>query len=117
MNVTAEHDFDVFYSEDGKCVKIYLFDAARILLPPLTQDAPETAFQYKDVVGFYCQGEDKLIIGNGIPATNSDEMADGIMAHYNDEGLAVSFTLENVSQWLLPHLRTWRGAESESERS
>ena len=115
--VTFKPDFDTFYSEDdGKCVGVYLFDAARILLPQLTQEVAYVEFQYQELRGSYSREIDTLVIGDGThPATGA--MSDGIMAHYNDEGLAVSFTLKNVSQWLLPRLRTWRGADKESERS
>ena len=104
--------FDVFYTEDGKCVLLYLFDAARILLPQLTQEVAYVEFQYQELRGSYSREIDTLVIGDGTHPATGEAMSDDVVAHYNDEGLAVSFTLKNVSQWLLPRLRTWRGAES-----
>ncbi len=113
VNVTKVHDFDAFYSEDEKCVMLYLFDAARILLPPLTEDTPVTRIQYKDVVGSYHRDDDVLVIGDGTPAALEEEMADGIMAHYNEHGRVVAFTFANAAKILLPLLETWQEPTAE----
>ena len=113
VNVTKVHDFDAFYSEDEKCVMLYLFDAARILLTPLTEDTPVTRIRYKDVVGCYHRDDDVLVIGDGTPAALEEEMADGIMAHYNGHGRVVAFTFENAAKTLLPYLETWQEPTAE----
>ena len=115
-SVTFKPDFDTFYSRyDGKCVGMYLFDAARILMPHLTCDAASVEFQYQELCGSYSKETDTLVIGDGTHPAKGEAMSEDVVAHYNDEGLAVSFTLKNVSQWLLPHLRTWRGESGNSE--
>ena len=116
-SITTNPMFHIFYSEDGKCVLAYLYDAAQILLPPLTEDAPVDTFHFAELSGEYHRDTDTLTFGNGRAVTVSEEMAEGIMAHYDEGGNVVAFTLANASKTLLPHLRTWRGAENESERS
>ena len=105
QNVTFEPDFDAFFSVDGKCVGVYLFDAARILLPQLTLESPTVKFRFKELSGIYSRDADTLTIGNGNMAARSEEMAKGLAAHYDDTGEIVGFTLEQAGALLLPHLR------------
>ncbi len=104
-NVTFEPDFDAFFSVDGKCVGVYLFDAARILLPQLTLESPTVKFCFKELSGTYSRDADTLTIGNGNIAANSVEMAEGLIAHYGETGDVVGFTLEQAGALLLPLLR------------
>ena len=119
QNVTFEPDFDAFFSVDGKCVGVYLFDAARILLPQLTLDSPTVKFHFKELSGVYSRDADTLTIGNGNRAASSEEMAKGLTAHYNETREVVGFTIEWAGQLLLPHLEKWRpftGEEMEQIR-
>ena len=106
--VTMEPMFDAFYSDDGKCVLLYLFDAARVLLPPMTQEKSNRTFQYKDLSGHYCKETDTLVISNGNNVVKSEEMAQGIMSHYDENGEVATVTFENAAKILLPHLETWQ---------
>ena len=104
-NVTFEPDFDVFFSVDGKCVGVYLFDAARILLPQLTVESPSVKFRFKELSGTYSRDADTLTIGNGNIAANNEEMAKGLIAHYDETGDVAGFTLEQAGVLLLPLLQ------------
>ena len=111
--VTFEPDFDAFFSEDGKCVGVYLFDAARILLSHLTANSPTVTFRYKELCGTYSGETDTLDIGNGKPAASTEEMAEGLVASYGENGRPVGFTLRNAANLLLPHLQTWHEPTAE----
>ena len=106
--VTMEPDLDSFTSKDGKCVALYFFDAARILLPHLTADDSGSMFEYQGLCGVYAKGADTLTIGNGSPPASSEAMAEGLTAHYDKQGSPVGFTLERAAELLTPRLRTWR---------
>ena len=106
--VTMEPDLDSFTSEDGKCVALYLFDAARILMPHLTADDSGAIFEYQGLRGVYAKGADTLTIGNGAPPASSAAMAEGLTAHYDQKGSPAGFTLERAAELLMPRLRTWR---------
>ena len=108
QNVTFEPDFDAFFSVDGKCVGVYLFDAARILLPPLTVDSTDVKFNFKELSGVYSRDTDTLTIGNGNAAASDREIAKGLTARYDDTDKVAGFTLERAAELLLPHLETWR---------
>lgn len=104
-NVTFEPDFDAFFSVDGKCVGVYLFDAALILLPQLTVESPTVKFRFKELNGTYSRDSDTLTIGNGNIAADNEEMAEGLIAHYDETGGVTGFTLEQAGALLLPLLR------------
>ena len=109
QNVTFELDFDAFFSIEGKCVGVYLFDASRILLPQLTQEsATAVKFRFKELRGVYTKETDTLTLGNGSAAANSEEIASGFTAHYGEAGNVVGITLERAAELLMPHLETWR---------
>lgn len=105
QNVTFEPDFDAFFSVDGECVGVYLFDAARILLPQLTLELPDVKFHFKELSGTYSSDTDTLTISNGNMAARSEETAKGLAAHYDETGDVVGFTLEQAGLLLLPLLR------------
>ncbi len=105
QNVTYEPDFDAFFSVDGECVGIYLFDAARILLPQLTLESATVKFRFKELNGIYSRETDILTIGNGNVAATSKEMTKGLAAHYNETGDVIGFTLEQAGELLLPLLQ------------
>ena len=107
QNVTFEPDFDSFFSVDGKCVGIYLFDAARILMPQLTKDSPMVKFRFKELTGMYSRKDDALTIGNGNSVAASGEIADGLTAHYDKAGRVVGFTVGRARDLLLPILEKW----------
>ena len=75
QNITFEPEFDVFFSVDGDCAGVYLFDAARILLPQLALDSPTVNFQFQELSGAYFKDDDTLTIGNGNMAVSSGEIA------------------------------------------
>ena len=106
--VTMEPDLDSFTSKDGKCVALYFFDAARILLPHLTADDADAMFEYQGLCGAYSKGADTLAIGNGSPPASSEAMAEGLTAHYDKQGSPVGFTLERAAELLTPRLQAWR---------
>ena len=106
--VTMEPDLDSFTSKDGKCVALYFFDAARILLPHLTADDADAMFKYQGLCGIYSKGADTLAIGNGSPPASSEAMAEGLTAHYDQQGNPVGFTLERAAELLTPRLQAWR---------
>ena len=108
QNVTFEPDFDAFFSVDGKCVGVHLFDAARILSPQLTLDSPTVKFHFKELRGVYSRETDTLTIGNESNSVTSEEMANGLTAHCDNTGRVVGFTLKRAAELLLPHLETWR---------
>ena len=111
--VTFEPDFDAFFSQDGKCVGVYLYDAASILLVHLTANSPTVNFHFKELCGTYSRETDTLDIGNGKPATSIEGMAEGLDVSYGDNGRPVGFTLRNAAGLLLPHLQTWHEPTAE----
>ena len=113
--VTIEPMFDAFYAEDGKCVLLYLFDAAHILLPPMTQGESHCAFQHKDLSGSYYKKTDTLIVSNGNAVVKCEEMAQGITAHYDNKGEVATVVFANASKTLLPHLEAWRNVPGGAE--
>lgn len=54
---------------------------------------------------FYDPNSDTLDIGNGRPASEGYDVADGFSAHVDSEGDVVFFTLENAVEVLAPYLR------------
>ena len=110
QNVTFEPDFDAFFSDDGKCAGAYLFDAARILMPQLTRNAPIVSFKFKELTGVYSRKVDALTIGNGKSTAKSVEIADGLTAHYDEKGRVVGFTVGRAREMLLPVLEDWRAS-------
>lgn len=110
QNVTYEPDFDAFFTAEGNCAGLYLFDAARILLPRLTHRSKTVEFRYMELQGVYSKETDTLSIGNGDKVARSEEMATGLAAHYNESGAVVGFTLNQAGELLLPVLEAWHNA-------
>ena len=105
--VTMEPNISSFYSDadttDKQCVGIYWFDACRILLPVLERDDMSEVEKYPDLLVDYCRETDTLVFGNREAVVHSQEMAEGLTAHFDHRGLAGSFTMENASVILLHH--------------
>ena len=105
--VTMEPNISSFYSDadatDKQCVGIYWFDACRILLPVLERDDMSEVEKYPDLLVDYCRETDTLVFGNHEAVVHSQEMAEGLTAHFDHRGLAGSFTMENASVILLHH--------------
>ena len=112
QNVTFDPDFDAFFSVDGECVGIYLFDAARILMPQLARDLPMVKFQVNDLTGVYFREGDALTIGNGKSTAKSEEVAEGLAAHYDEAGKVAGFTIVRARNLLLPILKKWPASTS-----
>lgn len=107
QNVTFDPDFDAFFSAEGECVGIYLFDAARILVPQLTRDLPMVKFQVNDLSGVYSRKDDALTIGCGKATVETGEVAAGLTAHYDEAGKVVGFTIGGARTLLLPVFENW----------
>lgn len=105
--VTMEPNISSFYSDadaaDKHCVGIYWFDACRILLPVLERDDMSEVEKYPELLVGYCRETDTLIFGNREAVVRSQEMTEGLTAHFDHSGLAGSFTMENASVILLRH--------------
>ena len=110
QNITFEPDFEAFFSADGDCSGVYLFDAARILLPHLTQENQTVKFRFKELEGGYSKETDTLSIGNGSAAAGSEEIAKGFTAHHDETDAVVGFTLERAGELLVPLLKKWRSS-------
>ena len=105
--VTLRPHLDTFYSDaeaaDKHCVGIYFFDACRILLPVLEHGDISEVEKYPELLVNYCRETDTLVFGNREAVVRSQEMAEGLTAHFDHRGLAGSFTMENASVILLHH--------------
>ena len=105
--VTLRPHLDTFYSDadaaDKHCVGIYWFDACQILLPVLEHGDMSEVEKYPELLVDYCRETDTLVFGNREAVVRSQEMAEGLTAHFDYRGLAGSFTMENASVILLHH--------------
>jgi len=107
--VTLKPHMDTFYKDadatDRHCVGIYWFDACQILLPVLEQGDMSEVEKYPELLVDYCREKDTLVFGNREAVVRSQEMTEGLTAHFDHRGLAGSFTLENASVILLHYFR------------
>ena len=107
--VTLRPHIDTFYLDadaaDKHCVGIYWFDACRILLPVLERGDMSEVEKYPELLVDYCRETDTLVFGRREAVVRSQEMTEGLTAHFDRTGLAGSFTLENASDILLRHFR------------
>ncbi len=107
--VTLRPHIDTFYLDadaaDKHCVGIYWFDACRILLPVLERGDMSEVEKYPELLVDYCRETDTLVFGRREAIVRSQEMTEGLTAHFDHTGLAGSFTLENASDILLRHFR------------
>ena len=105
--VTLKPHMDTFYLDADAaykhCVGIYWFDACRILLPVLERGDMSEAEKYPELLVDYCRETDTLVFGNREVVVRSQEMTGGLAAHFDHNGLAGSFTMENASVILLHH--------------
>lgn len=110
-NITSSTLLTAFYAESGKseCVGLELFDAALILAPYLNGELSKgTAFDGELAVSYHRETDTLLLVSNREPAVQDQTVADGLIAHCNQRGLAVGFTMKNAAQLLLPHLKEWK---------
>lgn len=111
FTVTWDTILTGFYANPGKkhCVGFELFDAAQLLLPYLRREVSQGTLCNGELVASYQADTDTLALLSTTEDIIDDEMvADGLVAHCNEGGLAVGFTLERAAELLLPHLETWR---------
>ena len=105
--VTLRPHLDTFYLDadavEKHCVGIYWFDACRILLPVLERGDMSEVEKYPELLVDYCRETDTLVFGNREAIVRSQEMTGGLTAHFDDSGLAGSFTMEKASVILLHH--------------
>ncbi len=105
--VTLKPHLDTFYLDadaaDKHCVGIYWFDACRILLPVLERGDMSEVEKYPELLVEYSRETDTLVFGNREAVVRSQEMTEGLTAHFDHSGLAGSFTMENASVILLHH--------------
>lgn len=98
-----------FHSMSGECRGLDLFDAAQILLPYLNLEVSEGTLYHGELSASYRRETDTLLLVSSKETVATDqEVADGLVAHCNEKGWAVGFTLERAAELLLPHLETWR---------
>ena len=105
--VTLRPHLDTFYLDadaaNKHCVGIYWFDACRILLPVLERGDLSEVEKYPELLVDYSRETDTLVFGNREAVVRSQEIAEGLTAHFDHRGLAGSFTMENTSLILLRH--------------
>ena len=53
---------------------------------------------------YYDRESDTLSIWNGIPASEAEDVAEHLVADFDNDGEVVGFTLERASELLRPHL-------------
>ena len=99
-----------FYANPGKkhCVGFELLDAAQLLLPYLRREVSQGTLCNGELVASYKVDTDSLaLLSTTEEITDDQVVAGGLVAHCNERGLAVGFTLERAAELLLPHLETW----------
>jgi hypothetical protein len=115
-NITKHTILTAFYAERGsrECVGFDLFDAAKMLMPFLKQEASEGPVCNGELSASYLKGTDTLVLISSECSIAFDQaVATGLTAHSEADGWAVGFTLDNAAELLLPHLETWRPRTAE----
>ena len=110
-DITKYTILTAFYAERGsrECVGFDLFDAAKMLKPFLTQDIAKGSLCDGELSASYEKVGDTLTLTkSGCSIAFDQEIAAGLIAHKQEDGRAVGFTLECAAELLLPHLETWR---------
>ena len=100
-----------FYANPGKkhCVGFELLDAAQMLMPYLRREVFQGTLCNGELVASYQVDTDTLaLLSNTEDITDDQVVANGLVAHCNERGLAVGFTLQRAAELLLPYLETWR---------
>ena len=96
-SVTRNSFFTGFYAERDKrqCVGFDLLDAALMLTLYLNGGASRGVVCDGELSVSYCDETDTLIlVSNREPVTHNQDVADGLIAHCNELGWAVGFTLK-----------------------
>ena len=110
-DITKYTILTAFYAERGsrECVGFDLFDAAKTLIPFLTQDRRKGSLCEGELSVSYEKESDTLALTKSGCFIASDQIvAAGLTAQKREDGRAVGFTLERAAELLLPHLETWR---------
>ena len=80
-----------------------------MLLPYLHQTVAEGTVHRGELSVSYQENADTLVlVSNSEEIATDQQITDGLIAHCNERGIAVGFTLERAAELLLPHLETWR---------
>ena len=105
------------YDSNGRVVGFTIEHAAELLLHPLSQDG--SASNHLEVHGMYAGYGYTLLLENGTLSVSSDrkqarsdEVAEHLTAHYDEDGDAAGFTLESAAELLLPYLSGEAAAQS-----
>lgn len=101
--------FDLMANFDtkGHCMGFELLDAADLFLPYLRpEEYPEPDLEGEDLTIEYSAESDTLSFRNSNPVTYSETVIEHCIAHLDAEGDPVGFTLEKVSERVLPLLLT-----------
>ena len=110
-SVTSNSFFTGFYAERDKtgCVGFELLDAARMLTPYLNGGVSKGGVCEGELSASYSNDTDTLtLVSVQESVTHDESVADGLVAHCNQHGQAVGFTLKNAGKVLLPHLQEWK---------
>ena len=100
-----------FYANPGKkhCIGFELLDAAQMLLPYLRREVSQGTVCNGELLASYEVDTDTLaLLSTAEDFTDDQIITGGLVAHCNERGLAVGFTLKRAAELLLPHLQTWR---------
>ena len=90
----------------GHCMGFELLDAADFFLPYLRPDEfPKVELEEYLTID-YCADSDTPSSRNGVPVCYSETVIEHCIAHLDAEGDPVGFTLEKVSERILPLLLT-----------
>jgi uncharacterized protein YuzE len=106
-NITTNTILTGFYAERDAhgCVGFDLFDAAKMLSPYLNGEVSKGTLYHGELLASYSRESDTLVLVSSQESVTHDEhIAEGLVAHCNESGWAVGFTLENAGELLSPHL-------------
>lgn len=94
-------DFDT----KGRCIGFEFLDAADLFLPYLCpKEYPPPDLEGEDLTIEYCAESDTLSFHNSNPVSHSETVIEHCIAHLDEEGDPVGFTLEKASERILPLL-------------
>ncbi len=94
-------DFDT----KGRCIGFEFLDAADLFLPYLRpNEFAKPDIGKEDLTIVYCKESDTLSFHNSELVSYSENVLDHCIAHLDAEGDPVGFTLEKVSELILPLL-------------
>lgn len=107
-SVTKNGFFTAFYAKRGLkgCVGFELVDAATMLRPYLEGKVSKGTVCNGELSASYFPNTDTLILVSAREsASDSEYVAEGLVAHRNGQGRAIGFTLESADQLLSPYLK------------